>query len=642
MATDLSPVYDALRQADAAGDTAGAQKLAAYIKSSSQTHVPQSLQQDTSGNLVPTGSPAAQAANSPVSDSSFQNYRAGWGKSVMDLARGVGQLTGLESRQDVANSRALDAPLMKTTAGKAGDLSGSIANLLPTAMIPGANTLAGSAAIGAGTGLLSPSTSTQETLGNTALGGALGPVGIGIGRGAGALYQGAKAALEPLFQGGQQRVAARALQAFAGGSQDAAAAAQRLANPPSVLPGVQPTTAELANNAGLSQMERSLRNNPEYLTAMTNRNQANRGAMTTALGNIAGTDAQRQAAVDARSAATSPLYKAAGGAQVTADADLKDLLQRPSLQSAWARAHQLAQERGDALVAGQDVPEHLASSALLDSSGKPFTQTIPAQSQTYSGKAIQYLKMSLQDMTSGGPQNGMGAHEQGALKSTLGQLNDWTAKNVPALRQADGTYAAMSAPVNRMDVGRALSNKLIPALGDFGNDTRLSAANYANAVRNGDSLAADATGLKGATLNSVLSPGQRQTVQQIGEQLGRRANADELGRAVGSNTGQNVISQNTLAQFLGPLGLPQGLAARAAQSSLGQSIVRPLNFLTQAGTPKVMDQLANAALDPQTAKGLLQMAAKNPRIAQMLWARQGLLGPIANTAGQGLLGNAQQ
>lgn len=616
MATDLSPVYDALRQADAAGDTAGAQKLAAYIKSSSQTHVPQSLQQDTSGNLVPTGSPAAQAANSPVSDSSFQNYRAGWGKSVMDLARGVGQLTGLESRQDVANSRALDAPLMKTTAGKAGDLSGSIANLLPTAMIPGANTLAGSAAIGAGTGLLSPSTSTQETLGNTALGGALGPVGIGIGRGAGALYQGAKAALEPLFQGGQQRVAARALQAFAGGPQDAAAAAQRLANPPSVLPGVQPTTAELANNAGLSQMERSLRNNPEYLTAMTNRNQANRGAMTTALGNIAGTPQDMALATRMRSQLSSPLYDSATSAVVSADPDLGKLMARPSMQKAWDRAQQIAAERS--------------------------IQLTPANTNDVSGQTLQYLKMGLNDLQETADQKGMGAHEQAALANTLGDFNKWTMKNVPQLRAADRSYQDLSRPINQMQVGSALSDKLIPALGDFGNNTRLSAGNYANALRNGDQLAAKVTGQPQLGLRDILNPGQQRTVQQVGEQLGRRANADELGRAVGSNTGQNVISQNTLAQFLGPLGLPQGLAARAAQSSLGQSIVRPLNFLTQAGTPKVMDQLANAALDPQTARGLLQMAAKNPRIAQMLWARQGLLGPIANTAGQGLLGNAQQ
>lgn len=665
-APDLSPVYDALRQAAAAGDTAGAQKLAAYIQSQGQPKfgTGKSLQSDGSGGLVPTGSAAAQAANSPTAGmSTLDKLRAGYGKGTMDLLRGAGQMipwyrpqtmTGLitgddnhglgtlVSRKDVQDSRALDAPLMATGAGKVGDVAGSAVNMLPAAFIPGANTLAGAAAIGAGSGLMQPSTSTGQTLINTAAGGLLGPAGILAGRAGGALYQGGKAALEPLFQGGQQRVAARALQSFAGGPTEAALAAQRLANPPSVLPGVQPTTAELANNAGIAQMERSLRNNPEYVTALTNRNQANRGAMTSALGDIAGTDAQRQAAVDARSAAAKPLYDAAKGATVQADDTLRDLLQRPSMQTAWGRAQQLAQENGDQLRAGFDMPEHVVQSPVLSESGTPFTTTVPAQSSRYSGKAIQYLKMALNDTANTGPQNGMGAHEVNAVKSTLSSLNDWTSANLPALRNADAAYAKMSGPINQMDVGQALSNKLVPALGDFGNNTRLSAATYANAVRNGDSLAAGVTGNKSSTLGSVLSPQQNQTVRQVGEQLARRSNADELGRAVGSNTGQNVIAQNTLGQFLGPLGLPQSMGSRIAQNSFAQSLTRPLNFLTQMGTPKVMDQLAGAALHPADAANLLKLVQQNPKIAQMLWARQGLLGPIANTVGQGLLGNASQ
>src|SRR6185437_11773119 len=101
----------------------------------------------------------------------------------------------------------------------------------------------GAAAIGAVSGLVQPSTSTGETMQNTGLGGALGPAGLLLGRGLGAVYQGGKAALDPLFAGGQQRIAGRTLQAFAGTPQEAAIAASNLTNAPSVLPGVQPTTA---------------------------------------------------------------------------------------------------------------------------------------------------------------------------------------------------------------------------------------------------------------------------------------------------------------------------------------------------------------------------------------------------------------
>lgn len=574
-------------------------------------HKPQSFDA-TSGGIVPTGSPAAKAAQSPVSDSNVQNWLAGAGKATVDIGRGVGQTLGLESRADVQASRERDAPLMATKAGRFGNIVGTGVDLLPAAFIPGAGTLAGAAAIGAGTGALQPSTSTGETVKNTLLGGVTAPAAILAGRGLGALYQGGKAALEPLFQGGQQRIAARTLQAFAGGPEAAETAAQRLSQGAGdVLPGVEPTSAELAGNAGIAQLERTMRNNPESLTALTARNQANRGAMTNALGQIAGTDADQAAAVAARSAATRPLYQAAGQVTVPADAELGRILARPSVQAAWSRAEQLAAERGETLT-GQNAND-------------------------IGGNTLQYLKMALQDTANAGPQRGMGSHELGAVRSTMGDLQDWITRNVPQLRAADQAYAAGSAPLNQMQIGRELSDRLQPALTDFGNNTRLNAASYANAVRNGDQLAANATGNARATLAGTLSPEQSTTIRQIGEQLARRANADELGRAVGSNTGQNLASQNVLRQIAGPLGLPQSMAERAAGSTLGQTITRPLQWAAQTGEPRIQQTVARALLDPQYAAQLLRQQPTSAA-ARIIWARQGLLGPLGNTAVGGLAG----
>jgi hypothetical protein len=114
-----------------------------------------------------------------------QNIAAGAGKAVVDLARGAGQMVGAVSRQDVADARALDAPLMATTSGKVGNLAGNIAAIAPTMMIPGANTVAGAGVIGAATGLMQPSTSTGETVANVALGGVGGAGGQKIGQVAG-------------------------------------------------------------------------------------------------------------------------------------------------------------------------------------------------------------------------------------------------------------------------------------------------------------------------------------------------------------------------------------------------------------------------------------------------------------------------
>lgn len=112
--------------------------------------------------------------------STFDKLAAGAGKAITDLGRGAGQWLGVVDRKDVEESRRLDKALMDTGAGKAGNIAGSLAMLAPTAMIPGANTLAGAGAIGAITGAFQPSSSTGETLANIGLGGVGGAGGQAI------------------------------------------------------------------------------------------------------------------------------------------------------------------------------------------------------------------------------------------------------------------------------------------------------------------------------------------------------------------------------------------------------------------------------------------------------------------------------
>lgn len=107
-------------------------------------------------------------------------FLAGAGKAFADVGRGVGQMVGAVSREDVAESRRLDAPLMDTGAGVAGNLAGNVAMLAPTAMIPGANTVTGAGVIGGVAGLAQPSTSTRETVTNVLAGAAGGAGGQAV------------------------------------------------------------------------------------------------------------------------------------------------------------------------------------------------------------------------------------------------------------------------------------------------------------------------------------------------------------------------------------------------------------------------------------------------------------------------------
>lgn len=119
--------------------------------------------------------------------STFDKVAAGAGKAVVDTLRGAGQWLGLADREQVAEARALDAPLMKTTAGKVGNFAGNVALLAPASMIPGASTIPGAALVGAGMGAMQPSVSTGETLSNIALGGVGGAGGQLVANKIGAL-----------------------------------------------------------------------------------------------------------------------------------------------------------------------------------------------------------------------------------------------------------------------------------------------------------------------------------------------------------------------------------------------------------------------------------------------------------------------
>jgi hypothetical protein len=537
--------------------------------------------------------------------SGFEKFRAGWGKATVDLGRGVGQMLGLVDREDVQQSRELDAPLMNTTAGKVGNFGGAVANALPAAFIPGANTVGGATAIGAGLGLLQPSTSTGETLTNVGLGGALGGGGVLAARGATSLYRGGKALVEPFTRGGQERIAARTLQAFAGGADEAARAAQNVDDAllgnglgiKPILEGVKPTTAELAKNPGLAQLERNLRNNPEYLTALTDRSMANKDAIMGALDDMAGSAGQMSAARGARQSATQSLYESAGQQSVKPDADLVSLLQRPSMKKAWEVAADLAAENGEAL---------------------------PQSLDTISGKTLHYLKMAMDDLADNPAVHGLAGNQARAVSSTKNQLVTWIGKHIPDYDQARNTYSAMSQPINQMEVGQAFRNKLQPALADFGASSRSRGAMFAEALRDGDDFAARTLGRSNANLRSIMGRENMGKLRMIAEQLGRRTNADELGRAVGSNTGQNMVGQNVLRQLLGPLGLPESTIQRAAESTILQSVMRPVKFVGQVGEERVMQTLARAALDPTVAKEMLRVGI-NP--TNLLLRHQQLIAP---------------
>jgi hypothetical protein len=128
------------------------------------------------------------------------NFMAGAGQALKNIGRGAQQIAGKDVSADVVESRRLDKPLTDTGAGFAGSLTGNIAALAPTALIPGVNTLTGAAASGALAGALQPVIGEESRGANAGLGAALGLGGQAAGNTIARAIRPVRGALSPEMQ----------------------------------------------------------------------------------------------------------------------------------------------------------------------------------------------------------------------------------------------------------------------------------------------------------------------------------------------------------------------------------------------------------------------------------------------------------
>jgi hypothetical protein len=541
--------------------------------------------------------------------SGADKFLAGTGKAFTDFGRGIGQMVGAVDRSDVADSRKRDAPLMRTGAGLAGNITGNVAALLPTALIPGANTYTGAALIGAGTGLASPSTSTGETLQNVALGGVLAPATIGAVRGGQAVYQAGKGLTEPFTKAGQDRIAAEVLRRSA---TDPAKAAQMAGRARELVPGSQSTLAQVAQDPGLAQLERTVLNNPEYAPALQSR-----------FGN------QRMARLDA----VQDMAKAI-------QPQLESLMRRPSIQSAMSDAKRLAAESDKTIsFGGQSAAANTTGQTWKDfTAGKMgeymrsegghggamkrlgaewtalkngSTLAESAAPHPMNIEALDWLKKALDNKISMASQPGssIGKEELRGLVQTKSDLMATIEQLAPAYKEANQNFAAMSGQVNSMDVARSLLEKLNKPGSQYmqpGTAREMGDA-YSGALSRSFDSVKKATGMN-KDIRQVMSKQDIDALENVARDLGRKSFAETAGAARGSPTAQNLLSQNFLRRTLGPTGLPETWA----ESTMLQGLLSPLQFAgkVSGADKKVMDRIAQGLLDPMDGISLLSRPAQ--------------------------------
>jgi hypothetical protein len=256
---DVDRIYEALQAADRAGDAEAASVLASQLRTW-QAGMPREqriaeIKAKNPGEYSPSSAEFKQKYG-PASSSGFQNFRAGAGKGFYDVGRGISQIVGGMSREDVDAIRKRDAPLMDTKAGIAGNITGSIAATAPTMFIPGVNTYAGAAAVGGGLGAMQPVGTGDSRLTNTLIGGAAGMGGKYLGGKISDFASGTK----PFF-GSAERMAALNAAAKAesiGGNAAGRAAVSGSANVAAKGGGYTFGTVGDDVSAGLSQSQRAI------------------------------------------------------------------------------------------------------------------------------------------------------------------------------------------------------------------------------------------------------------------------------------------------------------------------------------------------------------------------------------------------
>lgn len=512
--------------------------------------------------------------------SGIGKFLAGVGKGMTDIAQGVGQNLGMVSREQVAESRKYDAPLMATGAGRAGEITGQIATALPTMFIPGANTVVGGGLVGAGIGLSQPSESTAETFQNIGMGGAGGGLGVLAGR---AIPKALGAFVAPFTKSGSQRVAGDVLRRFSEGSTDDVI--RSASNPSQLVAGSIPTLAEVAQNPGISTLQQALRGvSPTVNNAIGQRATDNLVARTSALRSIAGTADDMAQQKGVRDLMSESFYAAADKAKVPVtirDRAISEIMERPSLKAAWGDAERLAREAG--------------------------IETVTSKGEL-TGNGLHFLKMSL-DSQIGAAKTAGKKTEADLLMRTKNALQGWMEKNIPEYGKARTAYAQWSKPINEMEVGKVLLNKLQPALMEGSRTpTRETAATFANAVRDAPRTIKGATGMAFENLDDVMKPSSANVVNNIVKDLQRKATSEDLAKTVGSNTAQNLASQQLLRNILGPMGLPQSWG----ESVISQSMARPVQFAMKGAEGRIQDVLGQAMLDPNFAAQIMKGAAPSP------------------------------
>lgn len=570
-----------------------------------------------------------QAEADPArSGSTIGNLAAGFGKAFVDVGRGAKQIgaevadavaprkrtigdliTGRDSSRaaavtrEIDESRRLDQPLMRSTAGTVGNVTGTVAQTVPLAFVPGANTIVGSAIIGGATGAVQPVASGESRGTNVAIGTGAGVAGPVLARTVGASWRAGKALTEPFTNAGRDRIAARTLERFGVTSADVAGATSA----PTATGARLPLAEQIARPegaAGAARLADTLRAaNPEVAAQMAAREGENNAARVGTLERMESMNGGRDAAEALRKTTANKLYGQAGKQIVQPSPELDALMNTPAVRDAMATA-QINIANSGANVAPNSI------------------------------EALHQAKLALDDEISrlSGPKStAAAANTAAAVTAARNKLVKFIESNSPDYKKARQLYAEMSKPLNQADIAGEVLKRGSTNTTDLLGNRRLMAGQLTGAVADEGKLIKGATGRDlGQKLSDVLEPDQLAAINAVVGEVDRGAAVARAANGPGSATAQRLAGQNIVEQTLSRTGLP---ASAANSVTLQEIIARPLNFLYKgAAEPRIQMTLGEALLDPAAANRIMASAAPAQRSALVKVLSNPLLKQAARAA----------
>lgn len=309
---------------------------------------------------------------------------------------------------------------------------------------------------------------------------------------------------------------------------------------PSAVPGVSRTLGEETLNPGVMALENNVRaSNRAAFDAIDD---ANNVARVQSLQQIAGTDAEMAAALEARNRISG---EARDAAMAGPDIDLSQTLRsldelidaqagRPAIQSGLRDVRNL-------IAQNAQMPETVYDQGgLMVQEGPPGALVNP--------QTVDNIRMTIGDMLSGkyGGDTSKALAGSRQLIQARDALVDEATAQAPRFGEYINAFRAQSRPINRMEIGRELLDSGSAGIRDPMGNQRLMPGTFAKA-EDLDAIAARATGFSKAKASEILTPQDIGSIQAIMDDLRRVAKRGQSATA-GSQTFERLSVGERIGQ----------------------------------------------------------------------------------------------